>query len=215
MEDIQTALRSVIDKISDENYDQSFTFYRLWFQIAQIYSQNPPDQIFDAIYDNRGTSRLIYPTARSIVRFASDAESDHILAPHCVGLQSRLCTRILRDFFEGSVTVLRDKERSSQGTAAYQFPADTNFIAHWANLGYVEEAAIRHHILQSLISHPKLYDHQADALIILFKLAGATFDEYGDPSAVDRCFELLKDHYQYDRMKRKLVEVCVSPCSEG
>ena len=33
-----------------------------------------------------------------------------------------------------------------------------------------------------------------DALIILFKLAGATFEAYADPSVVDRCFELLKGH---------------------
>ena len=39
-----------------------------------------------------------------------------------------------------------------------------------------------------------MYDHQADALIILFKLAGATFEAYADPSVVDRCFELLQGH---------------------
>ena len=88
--------------------------------------------------------------------------------------------------------------------------AEANLLAHWANLGYVEEATIRDHILQSLISHPNLYDHQADALIVLFRLAGATFEAYADPSAVDRCFQLLKghsyilpygDYYQSDREK--------------
>ena len=105
------------------------------------------------------------------------------------------------------------------------FYADANLIAHWTNLGYVNEAAIRNHILQSLISHSKLYDHQANALIILFKLAGATFGAYVDPSVVDRCFKLLQDHkyhnpYRdmfgssrdsvngYDRMKREQVQVC-------
>ena len=71
---------------------------------------------------------------------------------------------------------------------------DANLIAHWANLGYVDETTIRNHILQSLISHPTLDDHQADALVILFKLAGATFEAYADPSVVNRCFELLQDH---------------------
>jgi hypothetical protein len=80
--------------------------------------------------------------------------------------------------------------------ASRNFYADANLIAHWANLGLVEENAIRNHILQSLISHPKLYIHQANALVILFKVAGATFEAYADPSVVDRCFELLKDHYR-------------------
>jgi len=73
----------------------------------------------------------------------------------------------------------------------------------------VEEDAIRNHIIQSLIAHPTLYDHQADALIILFKLAGATFEAYVDPSVVDRCFNLLKDHNYRDPTKKELMEVRV------
>ena len=78
------------------------------------------------------------------------------------------------------------------------FFVEANLIAHWVNLGYVEEAAIRNHILQSLISDQKLYDHQADALIVLFKIAGATFEAYVDPSVVDRCFDLLKHHKYFN-----------------
>jgi len=80
------------------------------------------------------------------------------------------------------------------GTTFGDLCAGANLIAHWANLRYVEEAAIRDHILQSLISHPKLYDRQVDVLTILFKLAGATFKAYADPTVFDRCFELLKGH---------------------
>ena len=94
--------------------------------------------------------------------------------------------------------------------------ADTNLPAHWVNLGYVEEA-IRSHILQSLIdaSHPTLYDHQADALIILFKLAGATLGAYANPSVVDRCSELLKSHYRYDSEKHGRVRVRASRAVNG
>ena len=67
-----------------------------------------------------------------------------------------------------------------------------NFIAHLANLERVDESVICDDILQSLTSHPKLYNHQADGLIILFKLAGAAFEKYEDPLVVDRCFELLE-----------------------
>ena len=71
--------------------------------------------------------------------------------------------------------------------ATANFCADANLIAHWANLGYVEEAAIRNYILQSLITRSSLDFHQAFALIILSRLAGTTFEAYLDPSVVDRC----------------------------
>jgi hypothetical protein len=138
-------------------------------------------------------------------------ESDRILAFHNTGLQSRLCARILQDFFGNNLEIVWDVDR---GTSAHRwdrsleyFYTNTNLTAHWANLGYVEEAAIRDHILQSLIAYPKLYNHQADAPIILFKLAGATFEAYADPSAIDRCFELLEDHYSGNVVKRALVQV--------
>ena len=243
MEDINKSLGLAIHQLSDANYAHSLAFYRFWLDIGQTYHPFPSDQIIDAIWNNRGTNlslidpakgKLIHSTAHLILRFASDAESDHLLAPHNSGLQNRLCARILREFFSGNL-------RSARSEQAVNFYADVNLIAHWANLGYVEEAAIRNHILQSLISHSKLYDHQADALIILFKLAGATFEAYADPSVIDRCFELLKDHRyhnqdlidynnghpgyrhntgyvemlnrgnSYDLMKKKLVQVRTLP----
>ena len=200
MEDIDQTLGSVVANLSDENYAQSLTFYRFWLGIGQTYHQVPPDQIYNAIWNNRGTGsidpgqgKLIHSTAHLIVRFASDAESDdHLLAPHTSGLQSRLSTSALKEFFSSNLRII------GGGGTVNEFYATANLIAHWVNLGYMEEAAIRNHILQSLISHPNLYDHQADALIILFKLAGATFEAYADPSVVDRCFELLKDHKYYN-----------------
>ena len=194
MGSIQEGLGRLVRNISEENYDQSFACYRLWSEIAQTYSQNHPDQVFDSIYNNRTSSaidnssgKLIHPTAHLILRFASDAESDGILSPHSVGLRTRLCARMLRDFFEKNMAVMPDWQN------CVIFYANANFVAHLANMGYVEEAAIRDHILQSLISYPILWYHQANALIILFKLAGPTFAKYADSAVVDRCFELLND----------------------
>ena len=215
MGDIPGTLGSVVNSISDENYDQSLASYRFWFEIAQTYSQNPPDQILDTLYNNIGTTKEpVHPTAHLIIRFAGDAESDHILGPHCVGLQGRLCTRILRDFFENTVT--GHEKRDPWGRhVAYRLPANATFIAHWANLGHLKEVTIRDHVLQSLISLPKLQDYQADAIIVLFKIAGATFGEYADPSVVDRCFELLRGHYPPGSTGRnELVQVCVPPQNE-
>ena len=228
MDDIKKALDQVVSGLSDQNYTESFEFYRFWFDIGQTYHQVPPNLILDTIWKNRTTSsidpragKLVHSTAHLILRLASDAESDHLLAPHSSGLQGRLSSRTLREFFANNLRVMRSENRPIE-----YFYAEANLVAHWANLGYVEEAAIRDHILQSLISHPKkLYDHQADALIILFKLAGATFEAYADTSVVDRCIELLLGHrydppfsssysiyYQsednYFLVKKELIQVC-------
>ena len=213
MERFHEALGTLVSSISERNYDQTFDCLRFWFETTQTYSQKYPDQILDTLFHNKGTGGiqpgnniLIHSTAHLVVRFAGDAESDNTLAPHAVGLQSRLCARILQEFLWDGMGIVQCIA-SGYWYSLEQFLAGVNFIAHWANLGYVEESAIRNHILQSLISHPeKLYDHQADALIILFKLAGATFEKYVDPSVVDRCFELLKGHPS-NNAKNRLVQV--------
>ena len=195
MGSIQEGLGLLVRDISEEKYDQSFACYRLWSEITQTYSQNHPDGVFDSICNSRASSaidpasgKLIHPTAHLILRFASDAESDGTLAPQSVGLRSRLCARTLQDFFEKNMALVQYLQ------IGVTFYADVNFVAHLANLGYVEEATIHNHILQSLISHPRLRFHQANALIILFKLAGPTFAKYADPAVVDRCFELLEGY---------------------
>ena len=202
MDDIDNALGSEVHQLSDDNYAHTLAFYRLWSDIGQAHHKTPSDRIFNATWNNRGTGssmidpgkgKLIHSTAHLIVRFARDVESDHLLAPYSSGLQSRLCTRTLREFFNANLRAC-----CGDGIGG-NICVDANLIAHWVNLGYVEEAVIRNHILQSLISHKRLYDHQADALAILFKLAGATFVAYADPTVVDRCFQLLKDHKYHNK----------------
>jgi len=193
---MEEALGFVFGELSDENYDKSLAFYRFWCETGGAYLETPSDKIFDAIWNRRrarssidpNSGKIFHTFAHLILRFAKDVESDHILASHSSGLQDRLCARTLREFTTDNLMIAR---HSGDTTGFY---ADVNLIAHWANLGYVEEAAIRDHILQSLISHPKLYIHQAFALIILFKFAGATFEAYVGPPVVDRCFEYLKAH---------------------
>jgi len=210
MEDIQAALNTTIAKLSDQNYEQSLAFVRLWFEIGQTHSEIPPDALLGALRTFRTTSFSdsdpINPTAHLILRFASDAESDHTLAPHNTGLRRRLCAETLRRFFHAD---LRFVYRGLYDWGI--FHADANLVAHWINSGYVEEAAIRNRVLQSLISHPTLYDYQVDALIILFKLAGATFEAYADPPVIDRCLELIESHYGFHPVKSKLVQVCIPP----
>ena len=198
MQDIDDTLDSTFRDLSNQNYAESFDFYRFWFDIGHTYHQTPSDRIFDTIWKYKSKGAMIYlsngwlihSAADLVLRFASDAESDHILAPHSSRLQSRLSTRALHQFFADNIGAVRGR--------GYPDYTVVDLIAHWANLGHIEETAIHSHILQSLISHQTLYDHQAYALIILFKLAGATFEAYVDTSVVDRCFELLKGHRTYD-----------------
>ena len=236
MATIGDALDSVVAKLSDENYAESIAFYRLWFDIGQTYLQITSDQTFFALWNkkeagviNTAGGEVVYEAAPLILRFAGDVEVEapSIPIPHNPGLRSRLCATSLREFFSDNLTLVWYEENRNGGGPVVNFYANTNLIAHWINLGYVGEAAIRDHILQSLISHSKLYDHQADALVILFKLAGATFAAYTDPLVVDHCLELLRNHkYQnpydgnaywdadeirrvsdYDLMKKGLVQV--------
>ena len=197
MDDIKYGLGLAVRGLSDENYEQSLTYYRLWVDIGRTYFQIPSEQIFNATWSNRtpssinpGRDQIIHPAVHLVLRFANDIESDHVLSPRSAGLQSRPCARVLQGFFEGNMTIVR------RGWDSAAFITDANLVAHWVNLGYFEEVAIRSHILQSLIYHSTLSNHQADALIVLFKIAGATFEAYAEPGVVDRCFELLKN-YQY------------------
>ena len=206
---VDKALCLVIRKLSDENYAESLASCRVWFDIGQTYYQLPPDNMFDVIWNNRTTKgstnpgQLIHSTPPLILRFARDVESGHVVAPHRSGLQIRL-SRFLREFFSNNVETVWSEVDSEP---AVDFHAHVNLIARWANLGYIEEEVIHDHILQSLISLPELRVHQADALIILFMLAGATFGAYADPSTVDRCFQLLNDHHRntnyYDHQPAK------------
>ncbi|KAF9646057.1 hypothetical protein BDM02DRAFT_3189180 [Thelephora ganbajun] len=217
MKNIQWALDSAIDGLSDQDYEQSLASCRFWFEIGQTYSKIPSDLIFETIWAKRARgplTNLIYQNTHLVLRLANDVESDYILAPYSTGLRSRLCARILQEFFDGDMTVAYDS-----GGYGYSVPScsyvDVNLIAHCANLGYIDGSVIRNHILQSLISYPKLYGCQADALIILFKLAGATFGAYADPLVVDCCFELLQNHYGRDPVRGKLVQEIVELRERG
>jgi len=208
MENFQAALNQKIAELSDKNYDQTLAFFRLWFEIGQTQSKIPSDPVLCALRAYRsGASTYLNPTdqtAHLILRFASDAESDHILAPHSAGLQSRLCAETLRLFFDTDLGLAYN-----QHTWNYSYNTHVNLLAHYINLGYVGEAVVRDHILQSLISHSTLCDHQVYALVVLFTTAGATFAAYADPTVINRCFELLKVPRTWP--KQEMIQVNAPP----
>jgi len=203
---VQTILGTTIAGLSDQNYEQSLAFLRLWFEIGQAHSTIPPDAILRALQTyyrrNNFPANLADPTLHLILRFAGDAESDHILAPHSIGLRSRLCAEALQQFFDTGILMVYGQ----QNWCNFPF-ADANFIAHCINLGWVEEVVIRNRILQSLISRSTLYNHQVYVLVMLFKTAGATLAAYADPTVVDHCFEILKGPRNSTWPKVELIQV--------
>jgi len=213
MSSLRETLCDLIKNLSEENYDKFSTQYCFWSGVGIAYGHLDHDWVdreiqgimrSDLLKPERG--ELIHPTAHLAFRLVEDME-DKIISWHASGYHEKHCARTVAGFFEANLSLMKNR----RGLQQTRFLTDMNLIARWANLGFVREDAIRNHILQSLISHPKLYDHQVDALIILFKLAGATFGTYADPSALDRCFELLSRHYGFDSVKGNLVQVRAPP----
>ena len=202
-------LNDIIKELSEENYDEKIAQYRFWLDIGSRYGHiDAKDQVNNAIWSlvrPDSLMSLIHPTAHLVIRFIGDMEADQKISKYTPRLHMQYCTPALHNFFSENLDMVRSWSRPSFPKS---FFTNVNLIARWANLGYVEEETIRDHILQSLTSHPALYDHQADALFILFKLAGATFEAYADPLVIDRCFELFKVHYGHDSAKSGLLEVC-------
>lgn len=203
-------LSNLIQALSEENYDETIAQYRSWFNIGSDHThitvQIQVDHAIERLAWHHSLGGLIYPTAHLLIRFIGDIEADQKVSTYTPGLHMQFCTSALRRFFSNNLYLIMSWKMRGDLTS---FLIDVNLIARWANLGYVEEEFIRYHILQSLTSQPIPYDHQADALIILFKLAGATFGAYTEPSVIDRCFELLKRHYGHNWVKTELLQVCV------
>ena len=136
--------------------------------MGHIYSQIPSENISDTIWDNRDSSavdpktgKLFHPTAHLIVRFARDVESNCMVGSHGDGLQSRLCAKTLRDFFECNASSVRYRDEGDTGwfpkpweRPEYLVATDSNLIAQWANSGCIKRVVIRDHTLQSVTYLP-------------------------------------------------------------
>ena len=196
MSNLRETLSDLTKGLSEENYDASLIQYRFWLNVG-IAHGHIGDQLkvaYDANWITRSDQleqgKPIHPGARLFARFLRDIEADGTMPGQVLGLE-RNCGERMDSFFEDNLSLTRSQPNLQQ---VNPFLTRTNRIASWANLGYMEEVVLRDWILQSLISSSKFYDHQADALIVLFRLAGATFEAYVDSSVIDRCFELLKSH---------------------
>ena len=201
-----SSLQETLCDLAGKSYDKSSAHYRFWLDLGRtrgsLTVQNQADDDMWRIIRTDSSKDLINPTTHIFIRSIEDAEADQKIAGRALGLHRKYCEPTLDRFFEKSLSLVTcwNGDRSS-------FFTDVNLIAHWINLGYVDEALTRDYVLPSLISHPGIYVHGMEALIILFKLAGATVEAYVGKSVVDRCFEGLKIQYPCDSMEGKLVQV--------
>ena len=222
-------LRGLICSLSEENYDETFAKYRLWLDIGITYGYlNDKDQVANDIREILQSSLLrpedgdlIHPANHLYLRFVRDIEADPTMSAQVPELARSFEAAVDRCFGENLSIADRDDDvvrhqyryQSDVERLArerVEFARQINLVACWANLGYVKRVVVWDHILQSLTSLPKLYDHQADAIIILFKIAGGTFGTITDPSVVDCCLELLKNHSSNNASRSRLVQVRTS-----
>ena len=219
MSNLRETLRNLIENLSEKNYEETLAQYRFWLDlgiahghVVQGQVENDARQLIQPD-QMRNDGEFTHPTAHLFFRFVRDME-DRMVSRSASEYHKHQCAKAVADCFEINLELVKNGSGWSGS-----FLTDINLIAHWANLGFVEESVIRNHILQSLISHPKLHNHQADALVILFRLAGATFETYADPSVLDRCFQLLEGHCSHGSakllVKRKVKQVRIPRVVKG
>ena len=189
---ISEFLSKLVSRLSEENYEQTLSDYRFWMKIGITHGSIPDNQLHKVIWENTkpelvypSSSQLIHPTTHRLLQFITDVEFNPASPTHV-----QLCNSSLNGFFADNTdfyfrTYFQDYEWS-------RFYANVNFLAHWVNVGCLNVEDVRDHILQSLTFRPVPSFYQLCSLLILLKIAGATFAAYMDPSVMGRCLHVLK-----------------------
>lgn len=185
-------LEELVSKLSKENYECTLSDYKFWMKIGTTHGCVSEDQLHndilanlrsDSVYPTVKSGTLIHPTSRLLLQFVTDIEGESGSSTH-----ARLCRTSLSDFFSDNLKIIRDPTFHGRD----RFYTHVNFLAHWANLGYLSLEDVRDNILQSLTFKPTPDLHQLYSLFILLRIAGATFAAYVDPSVMENCFRVLE-----------------------
>jgi hypothetical protein len=194
---ISSFLNKLVLSLSEKNYDQTLSVYRLWMGIGVTHGWIPDDQLYNNILASMKpelvdppSAQLIHSTSHLLLRFVTDIGNDPILSAYVSGTHERLCHQSLTNFFAINLDFMLGKDRPIPELR--RFYTDANFLAHWANLGYLNVKDVQNHILQSLAFQPTFHMHQFNSIVILLKISGATFAANVDPSVVDRCCDVLE-----------------------
>ena len=198
-------LGKLLSEITEENYDQTLSKYRLWMGIGAAHGWISANQLLRDIHASMRPDRLdpssgglVHSTTHLLLRFIADIGLDPNLSVYSFGIRDQLFDESLRRFFEDNL------EESCDTGSLY---TNANFLAHLVNLGYLNLEDVRDHLLQSLLPQPTVYVHQLNSLFILLKIAGATFAAYVNPSVISRCFEAFMSANDTGMVKFALVEV--------
>ena len=192
---ISNLLGNLVSHLSEKNYEQTLSDYRLWTKIGVTHGWISEKQLENDIkgnmqphlvYQAKSYDQLVHPTSHLLLQFITDVELNPVSSTH-----ARLCHSSLHDFFADN-SYLDFCPSAWGGDKMREFYTNVNLLAHFVNLGHVGVEDVQDHILQSLTFRPIPQNHQLCSLLILLKIAGATFAAYVDPSFMDRCLNVLK-----------------------
>lgn len=208
---ISPLLSKLVSNLSEKNYEQTLSDYRFWTKIGATHGWISDAQLENDIKANMNPglvdpqwASLIHPTSRLLPKFITDVEPNRGSSTH-----NRLCRSTLEDFFADVL----DRNSRPFGTRDQQrFYTNATFLAHWVNLGYPSAEDVRDHILQSLILRRPVPPPTLGSLLVLLKIAGATFAAYANPSAMDSCLTILKSTDSSDQILSKYTKVRVLAC---
>ena len=195
---ISNFLEQLVLGLSEENYDQTLSDYRFWMKIGAAHGWIPSHQLSNDIAAStkphlvdpfRG--QLIHSTSHLLLQFITDVGRDPVLSTYASGAHEQRCHRSLSNFLANNLDFI-PRNNNMSWAELRSFYTNANFLAHWANLGYLDVEDIKYHILQSLTFQPTVHSYQLNSLGIFLKISGATFAAHVDPSVMDRCCDILK-----------------------
>ena len=187
---IDEFLGKLLFEITEENYEQTLSDYRLWMGIGAMHGWISDDQLYRDIQAGTRPDRLdpssgglIHTTIHLLLRLITDIGLDPVLSAYSLNIRDQLFNMLLKRFFEDN--------RGGSCDTNILF-TNTNFLAHSVNLGYVNLEDVRDHLLQSCLTPYAPSVRPLYSLVVLLKISGATFAAYVDPSVLDRCFDALR-----------------------
>ena len=203
-------LRRLVSNLSEKNYEQMVSDYRFWMKIGLTHGWTSDDELDSYIQENIKPGphqQLIHPTSHFLLQFVTDVSFDPVSSTH-----TRLCHSSLYRFFADNLDFSsRSYPKDHQLS---EFYTNVNFLAHWVNLGYLGVEDVRDHLLQSLTFQHSPLDYQVNSLLILLKIAGATFAAYVDPPVINHCLNIIKSksgpHGTLIKVRRIIIRMAIN-----
>jgi hypothetical protein len=132
---ISSFLNKLVLGLSEKNYDQTLSDYRLWMGIGVTHGWIPDDQLYNDILASMrpelvvpSSLQLIHSTSHLLVRFITDVGNDPVLSAYVSGTHERLCHQSLKNFFAINLDFILGNDRPRPELR--RIYTDVNFLAH-------------------------------------------------------------------------------------